>query len=107
MVEQTDRDWLWRSLRARRSGGSQRRGGASRVAGRSDRPDRAPLKDALSADHPDCAQVAIKRLPAGTMIDHDHIAVAHGRPSGEYDDTAVCGPHQVPRGPGDVDGQVT
>src|SRR3972149_6455615 len=77
-----------------------------RVSRRPDRPDRASLEDAFSASNPNRTQVAIHGLPTGTVIDHDHVTVADGRPPGKDHNPAVCRPHQIACATGDVDRQM-
>ena len=53
--------------------------------------DDIPLKDRLSTDHVDLAQVGVKGLPTIPMIEHDYEAISPIVPSRIYDHTGVRG----------------
>src|SRR3990170_9096648 len=61
------------------------------VSGAPHQSDDIPLKDGLAADEVDLAEVGVEGLPAVSVVDHDHQAIAAVVPAGVDDDAVIRG----------------
>src|SRR3990172_11696034 len=81
--------------------------GAGGVAGAAGTADPLPLRNPLAAAAAHRVEMRVERLPAVAVVDHDHVAIADRRPTGEDDHPAIGRPYGSTDPGGKVDRQVS